>query len=66
MAERIRNTPTPSQRAKALTQALGILTMLEQALPLIDPSTEEFERACGIYAQAVLIKVSIQSRGETA
>ena len=62
MTERIK---TPEQRAKALIQAQGIMTMLEQALPLIDPSTEEFEKACGLYAQGVLIKANITSRGET-
>lgn len=65
MSERIRTITTPEQRAKALAQAQGIMTMLEQALPLIDPSTEEFERACGLYAQGVAIKAMIQSRGES-
>ena len=57
---------TPEQRAKALAQAEVIMTLLATALPLIDPSTPEFEKACNLYAQGVLIKANITSRGETA
>lgn len=63
MRERI---TTPEQRAKALAQAEDIIALLAQTLPRIDPSTPEFERACLLYAQGVLIKANIQSRGETA
>lgn len=57
---------TPEQRAKALAQAEGIMSLLAAALPLMEPSTPEFEKACNLYAQGVLIKANIQSRGETA
>lgn len=57
---------TPEQRAKALAQAQGIMALLATTLPLIDPSTPEFEQACKLYAQGVLIKANITSRGETA
>ena len=57
---------TPEQRAKALAQAEGIMALLATTLPLIDPSTPEFEKACHLYAQGVLIKANITSRGETA
>jgi hypothetical protein len=63
MAERIK---TPEQRAKALRQAEGIMALLAEAMPRIDPNTQEFEKACNLYAQGVLIKANIQSRGETA
>jgi hypothetical protein len=57
---------TPEQRAKALAQAEGVMQLLAATLPLMEPSTQEFERACNLYAQGVLIKANIQSRGETA
>lgn len=57
---------TPEQRAKALRQAEGIIALLAQTLPHIDPNTVEFEQACKLYAQGVLIKANITSRGETA
>lgn len=63
MRERIK---TPEQRAKALAQAEGIMKMIAATLPLMNPSTPEFEKACNLYAQGVLIKANIQSRGETA
>jgi len=63
MRERIK---TPEQRAKALAQAEGIMALLAEAMPLMNPSTPEFEKACNLYAQGVLIKANIQSRGETA
>lgn len=50
---------TPEQRAKALRQAEGIMALLAQTLPHIDPSTPEFERACALYAQGVLIKLRL-------
>jgi exonuclease VII small subunit len=51
--------PTPEQRARALRQAEGIMHLLEETLPRIDPSTEEFEQACALYAQGVLIKLRL-------
>lgn len=57
---------TPEQRAKALAQAEGIMELLAAALPLMNPSTPEFEKMCHLYAQGVLIKANITSRGETA
>lgn len=57
---------TPEQRAKALIQAKAILEVLAEALPHIDPNTVEFEQACKLYAQGVLIKANITSRGEIA
>jgi len=57
---------TPEARAKALAQAEGIMALLAETLPRIDPSTQEFEQACKLFAQGVLIKANIQSRGETA
>lgn len=65
MTDKLRTITTPEQRAKALAQAQGIMALLATTLPLIDPSTEEFERACGLYAQGVLIKANITSRGES-
>jgi hypothetical protein len=55
------NKPTPEQRARALRQAEGIMHLLEETLPRIDPSTnpEEFEQACSLYAQGVLIKLRL-------
>ena len=53
------NKHTPEQRAKALAQAEGIMALLEETLPRIYPSTEEFEQACAIYAQAVLVKLRL-------
>ena len=53
------NKTTPEQRANALRQAEDIMAMLEETLPRIDPSTPEFERACGLYAQGVLIKLRL-------
>ena len=53
---------TPEQRAKALRQAEGIMALLAESLPLMDPSTQEFEKACNLYAQGVLIKANINSR----
>lgn len=57
---------TPEQRAKALAQAEGIMALLAEAMPRLDPSTGEFEQACKLYAQGVLIKANIKARGETA
>ena len=57
---------TPEARAKALAQAEGIMALLAETLPRIDPTTQEFEQACKLYAQGVLIKANITSRGETA
>lgn len=53
------NKYTPEQRANALRQAEGIMALLEETLPRIDPSTPEFERACALYAQGVLIKLRL-------
>jgi hypothetical protein len=53
------NKPTPEQRANALRQAEGIMALLAETLPRIDPSTPEFERACALYAQGVLIKLRL-------
>ena len=53
--------PTPEQRARALRQAEGIMHLLEETLPRIDPSTEEFEQACSLYAQGVLIKLRLNA-----
>lgn len=50
---------TPEQRAKALRQAEGIMALLAQTLPHIDPSTPEFEKACALYAQGLLIKIRL-------
>lgn len=55
----MRNKPTPEQRERALRQAEGIMHLLEETLPHIDPSTEEFEQACALYAQGVLIKLRL-------
>lgn len=60
----MRTKQTPEQRAKALRQAEGIMALLAEAMPRIDPSTPEFEKACNLYAQGVLIKANIQSREE--
>ncbi len=53
------NKHTPEQRANALRQAEGIMALLAQTLPHIDPSTPEFEKACALYAQGVLIKLRL-------
>lgn len=53
------NKHTPEQRANALRQAEGIMALLEETLPRIDPSTPEFERACALYAQGVCIKLRL-------
>lgn len=57
----MRNKPTPEQKANALAQAEGIMALLEETLPRIDPSTEEFEQACNLYAQGVLIKLRLNA-----
>jgi hypothetical protein len=57
---------TPEQRAKALRQAEGIMELLAAAMPLMNPNTPEFDKACNLYAQGVLIKANIKARGETA
>jgi hypothetical protein len=56
---------TPEQRAKALAQAEGIMQLLAATLPLMEPSTQEFEKACNLYAQGVIIKAAIRSREES-
>ena len=45
----------------ALAQAEGLQNLLKKTLPRIDPSTdpENFERACALYAQTVIIKLRL-------
>jgi hypothetical protein len=54
------NKHTPEQRAKALAQAEGIMALLGEVLAeRIEPNSPEFEHACAIYAQAVLVKLRL-------
>lgn len=52
---------TELDRELAVAQADALQEMLKHALPRIDPSmdSENFERACGLYAQTVLVKLRL-------